>query len=49
VTAASFIAIALFYPNSIYSDAENTWLNYPMIIFYFIWAVIAVLVCPELS
>jgi APA family basic amino acid/polyamine antiporter len=43
VTVVSFIAIALFYPNSIYSDAENTRLNYPMIIFYIVWAVIAVL------
>lgn len=41
-TVASFVLIALFYPNSIYSDAENSILNYPMIIFYIVWAVIAV-------
>lgn len=43
VTLVSFIVIAVFYPNSIYSDDANTRLNYPMIIFYIVWAVIAVL------
>jgi amino acid transporter len=43
VTVVSFIVIAVFYPNSIYSDDANTILNYPMIIFYIAWAVIAVL------
>ncbi|MRR20449.1 amino acid permease [bacterium] len=43
VTVAGFVAIALFYPNSIYSDPDNSKLNYTMIIFYIVWAVIAVL------
>jgi len=42
-TLISFVLIALFYPNSIYSDTANTKLNYPMIIFYIVWAVVAVL------
>lgn len=41
-TVISFVVIAVFYPNSIYSDAGNSILNYPMIIFYVVWAVIAV-------
>jgi len=41
-TVASFVLIVLFYPDSIYSDAGNSKLNYPMIIFYIFWAVIAV-------
>jgi amino acid transporter len=41
-TLISFVVIAMFYPNSIYSDTGNSKLNYPMIIFYIVWAVIAV-------
>jgi amino acid transporter len=41
-TVISFALIAFFYPNSIYSDMGNSKLNYPMIIFYIVWAVIAV-------
>jgi len=43
VTLASFAVIAVFYPNSIYSDAGNSILNIPMIIFYIAWATVAVL------
>jgi len=43
VTIVSFGVIAVFYPNSIYSDAGNSKLNYPMIIFYIAWATIAAL------
>jgi len=41
-TIISFVLIAVFYPNSIYSDTANTKLNYPMIIFYVVWAAVAV-------
>ena len=43
VTIVSFAVIAVFYPNSIYSDAGNSILNFPMIIFYIAWATVAVL------
>jgi len=43
VTIISFVVIAVFYPNSIYSDAGNSKLNYPMIIFYIAWATVAAL------
>jgi basic amino acid/polyamine antiporter, APA family len=43
VTFVSFAVIAIFYPNSIYSDAGNSILNFPMIIFYIAWATVAVL------
>ena len=43
VTIVSFVIIAVFYPNSIYSDAGNSKLNYPMIIFYIAWATVAAL------
>ncbi len=43
VTIVSFAVIAIFYPNSIYSDAGNSILNFPMIIFYIAWATIAIL------
>lgn len=43
VTIISFVVIAVFYPNSIYSDAVNSKLNYPMIIFYIAWATVAAL------
>jgi amino acid transporter len=43
VTIVSFAVIAVFYPNSIYSDAGNSKLNFPMIIFYIAWATIAAL------
>ena len=42
-TIISFVSIAVFYPNSIFSDTANSKLNYPMIIFYIVWAVVAVL------
>jgi len=42
ITILSFVLIFKYYPNSIYSNAENTALNFPMIIFYFVWVVIAI-------
>lgn len=43
ITILSFIGIFIKYPNSIYSDDANTSFNYPMIIFYIFWIVIAAL------
>lgn len=43
ITVLSFIGIFIKYPNSIYSDDANTSFNYPMIIFYIFWIVIAAL------
>lgn len=42
ITILSFVLIFKYYPNSIYSNAENTALNFPMIIFYLVWVVIAI-------
>lgn len=42
ITILSFVLIFKYYPNSIYSNDENTTLNFPMIIFYFVWVVIAI-------
>jgi amino acid transporter len=42
ITILSFVLIFKYYPNSIYSNDENTTLNFPMIIFYMIWVVIAI-------
>lgn len=41
LTVVSFILIAIFYPDSIYSDDANQHLNFPMIIFYIFWIIIA--------
>lgn len=43
VTAVSFVLIAIFYPDSVYEYTDRGRLHYPMIIFYVVWAVIAVL------
>ncbi|MDP1799732.1 MAG: amino acid permease [Bacteroidota bacterium] len=42
ITILSLGLIFKYYPNSIYSNAENTTLNFPMIIFYFVWVIIAI-------
>ncbi len=42
VTVLGFAAIYSIYPNSIYADDANTAYNYPMILFYLAWIVIAV-------
>jgi amino acid transporter len=41
ITVLSFVGIYIQYPNSIYSDDANTAYNFPMIIFYLFWIVIA--------
>jgi amino acid transporter len=41
ITVLSFVGIYIQYPNSIYSDDANTVYNFPMIIFYLFWIVIA--------
>ncbi|MFN8116536.1 MAG: amino acid permease [Bacteroidia bacterium] len=43
ITVLSFVGIYVQYPNSIYSDDANTAYNFPMIIFYLFWVVIAVM------
>ena len=43
VTAVCFILIAVFWPDSVYEHTDKGKLHYPMIIFYIVWAVIAVL------
>ncbi len=43
VTVVSFILIGIMNPDSIYNDPESRQLNYPMIIFYLFWILIAVL------
>ncbi len=43
VTAVSFVIIAVFFPDSVYEHTDKSRLHYPMIIFYVVWAVIAVL------
>lgn len=43
ITVLSFVGIYIQYPNSIYSDDANTAYNFPMIIFYLFWIVIAVM------
>ncbi len=43
ITVLSFVGIYVQYPNSIYSDDANTTYNFPMIIFYLFWVVIAVM------
>lgn len=42
VTLVSFIVIGIYLPDSIYLDTDNQRLNFPMIIFYIFWIVIAV-------
>ena len=42
ITLISFGLIYKYYPNSIYSNDENTVLNFPMIIFYIVWVIIAI-------
>ena len=42
ITLVSFIAIYVCYPGSIYADDNNQKLNYPMIIFYLFWIIIAI-------
>lgn len=42
-TVLGFVAIAVFSPDSIYSHDNKSQLHYPMIIFFIVWAVIAVL------
>ncbi len=42
ITIFSLIAIFIKYPNSIYTDDANTLFNFPMIIFYIVWIIIAV-------
>lgn len=43
VTAISFVIIAVFFPGSVYEHTDKSQLHYPMIIFYIVWVVIAVL------
>ncbi|MRR23734.1 amino acid permease, partial [bacterium] len=43
VTAARFVLIAVLWPDTVYEHTDNVTLHYPMIIFYIVWAVIAVL------
>jgi amino acid transporter len=43
VTILGFVIIAIFSPDSIYNHADKGKLQYPMIIFFIVWAVIAVL------
>jgi amino acid transporter len=42
ITVFGFILIASYYPNSIYSNDTNDVFNYPMIIFYLVWILIAI-------
>lgn len=43
ITAASFVIIAVFFPDSVYEHTDKSKLHFPMIIFYIVWAVIAFL------
>lgn len=42
ITALGFVLIATYYPNSIYANDANDVYNYPMIIFYLVWILIAI-------
>ena len=42
MTALGFVLIATYYPNSIYANDANDVYNYPMIIFYLVWILIAI-------
>jgi basic amino acid/polyamine antiporter, APA family len=42
VTIVSFIMICIYTPDSIYIDDKNEKINFPMIIFYVFWIIIAV-------
>ncbi|MCD6018838.1 MAG: amino acid permease [Bacteroidetes bacterium] len=42
VTVVGFILIGFYYPNSIYANDANDIYNYPMIIFYLVWILIAI-------
>ena len=42
-TIVGFSIIAIFFPDSVYEHSDKGSLHYPMIIFYIVWAVIAVL------
>ncbi len=42
-TLISFLVIGIYYPDSIYLDDAGERLNFPLIIFYFFWAFMAVL------
>lgn len=42
-TIVGFLIIAIFFPDSVYEHSDKGSLHYPMIIFYIVWAVIAVL------
>ncbi|MES2762009.1 MAG: amino acid permease [Bacteroidota bacterium] len=42
ITILGFIMVFTYYPNSIYGNDLNTEYNYPMIVFYIVWVVIAI-------
>lgn len=42
MTALGFVLIATYYPNSIYANDANDIFNYPMIIFYLVWILLAI-------
>lgn len=43
LTVASFVLIFIFVPDSIYHSGEKRILNIPMVVFYIVWIVMAVL------
>ncbi|MES2516372.1 MAG: amino acid permease [Bacteroidota bacterium] len=42
ITILGFVMVFTYYPNSIYGNDLNTEFDYPMIVFYLVWIIIAI-------